>query len=233
MSPAGPLPPGTRGHGIVPGSAGGLAHGQASIGDHGSAVCSASAVRRFAASANASRGGSEGLRVGHHRVRRQMRLMAFGRSTGLVRSHEPEDPFGPVSRANQALALARIARSSRNRRFSRRSRRNSSRFAVVLSSLRRPSSRFAWAAQLRIDCADGSNSRASWSGPGPDPPSAAGTVPGTGSFFSTSWVPPPPRMRCPPNGVKLNRGLDLGIVGTSSSKGCSVHETGASSHFPR
>ncbi len=97
----------------------------------------------------------------HSRRRRDPEL-------GLVRSHEPEDPFGPVSRANQTVAFARISRSSRNRRTSRRRRRNSWRSAVVVPSWRRPSSRSAWATQLRIDCAEGSNSRARWSGLRPD-----------------------------------------------------------------
>ena len=50
-------------------------------------------------------------------------------------------------------------------RISRRRRLSSSRSAVVRPSARRPSSRSACATQLRIACADGSNSFASSSGP--------------------------------------------------------------------
>ena len=68
--------------------------------------------------------------------------------------------------------------------------------AVVIPSSRRPSSRSAWITQLRIDCADGSHSRASWSGLRPDRTS------------STIW-----RRNSAGYG-----GLDRGIVDTSSSK---------------
>ena len=108
---------------------------------------------------------------------------------GLAPPVEPEDPFGPVSRANQGVAFARISRSSR-------SRRSSSRSAVVSPSARRPSSRSAWATQLRMDCAEGSNSQASWSGLRPD--RTRSTI---CCRYSAGY-----------------RGLDLGIVGTSSSK---------------
>lgn len=91
------------------------------------------------------------------------------REVGLVRVHEPEDPDGrtPVSRANQAVARERISRSSFSCRFSRRSRTSSSRSTAVrpgsagggLAS-RRPSLRSASATQLRMACAEGSNSRA-------------------------------------------------------------------------
>lgn len=113
-----------------------------------------------------------------------------------MRSHEPEDPFRSVSRANQAVALARISRSSRSLRTSRRSRRNSSRSAVVVPSLRRPSSRSACLTQLRIDCAEGSNSRARWSGLRPD--RTRSTI---CCRYSAGYG-----------------GLDLGVVGTSSYK---------------
>ena len=83
---------------------------------------------------------------------------------GLIRSHEPVDLPGTVSRANQAVAFAKMFRSSRSRRFSRRRRRSSSRSAVLGPSARCPSSRSACTTQLRIACADGSNSRASSSG---------------------------------------------------------------------
>ena len=86
--------------------------------------------------------------------------------TGPVLAHEWE-PFGgitSVSRANQAAAFERISRSNLSWRFSRRRRLSSSRSAVVRPSPRRPSSRSARATQLRIACADGSNSFASSSG---------------------------------------------------------------------
>ena len=54
--------------------------------------------------------------------------------------------------------------SSRTRRISRRRRRSSSCSAVLSPSARRPSSRSACTTQLRIACADGSNSRAKSSG---------------------------------------------------------------------
>ena len=82
----------------------------------------------------------------------------------LVVAHEPE-PFAGiafVSRANQAAAFERISRSSRSWRFSRRSRQSSSRSAVV--RLPRPASLSLCATQFLIDCAVGSNSRASSSG---------------------------------------------------------------------
>jgi len=115
---------------------------------------------------------------------------------GPVRAHEPEDLFRPVSRAYQAVACARISRSSRSLRTSRRSRRNSSRSAVVVPSRWRPSSRSACLTQLRIDCAEGSNSRARWSGLRPD--RTRSTI---CCRYSAGYG-----------------GLDLGIVGTSSSK---------------
>src|SRR5437667_3941658 len=65
---------------------------------------------------------------------------------------------------NQAAAFFRMSRSSRRTLFSRRSRRSSSRSSVVRPSWRWPSSRSAWATQLRIDCAVGSNFSASSSG---------------------------------------------------------------------
>ena len=88
------------------------------------------------------------------------------REAGLVRAHEFEDPDGiaPVSRANQAAARERISRSSRSCLFSRRSRANSSRSAAASPSpfsSRRPSLRSACATHWQIDCAVGSNSRAS------------------------------------------------------------------------
>ena len=88
--------------------------------------------------------------------------------TRLIRTHEPVDRPGPVSRAIQAVAVARILRSSRSRRFSRRSRRSSSRSSVRRPSLRSPASRSACATQLRIAWADGSNSRANSPGVRPD-----------------------------------------------------------------
>src|SRR5207244_12372986 len=88
------------------------------------------------------------------------------RMHGLVAPHELESFGGiePVSRANQAAAFFKISRSSRRTLFSRRSRRSSSRSSVVRPSWRWPSSRSAWATQLRIDCAVGSNFSASSSG---------------------------------------------------------------------
>jgi hypothetical protein len=52
---------------------------------------------------------------------------------GLVRAHEPVNPFGLalLSRANQAAAFARMSRSWRRRWFSRRRRPSSSRSALV------------------------------------------------------------------------------------------------------
>src|SRR5208283_1067801 len=83
--------------------------------------------------------------------------------TGLIRTHELErrDGTEPVSVANQDAAFDKISRSSRRVRFSRRRRPSSSRSAVVSPSLRRPSSRSAWATQLRIYCEVVWNSRAS------------------------------------------------------------------------
>ena len=88
--------------------------------------------------------------------------------TRLIRTHEPVDLPGRVSRANQAVAFANISRSSRSRRFSRRSRRSSSRSSVRSPSLRTPASRSASATQVRIACDDGSNSRVRSSGVRPD-----------------------------------------------------------------
>jgi hypothetical protein len=93
------------------------------------------------------------------------------RILGLVGSHESEDLGGidPVSRANQAAAFARISCSSRSRRFSRRNRSNSSRSAAVkaASALSCPAPPLC-RTQLRIDSADGSNSRDSSSAVRPD-----------------------------------------------------------------
>ena len=85
----------------------------------------------------------------------------YGIST-LIRLHESEDFPGiePVSRANQAAAFDKISRSIRSCRFSLRRRTSSLRSSVVNPSLRLPSSRSAWATQLWIDCAMGSNSLA-------------------------------------------------------------------------
>ncbi len=131
---------------------------------------------------------------------------------GPVRAHEPEDLFRPVSRAYQAVAFARISRSSRSLRTSRRSRRNSSRSAVVVPSRWRPSSRSACLTQLRIDCAEGSNSRARWSGLRPD--RTRSTI---CCRYSAGYG-----------------GLDLGIVGTSSCYKDEVSaKTGASSGHSR
>jgi hypothetical protein len=78
----------------------------------------------------------------------------------LIRLHESEDLSGiePVSRANQAAAFDKISRSMRNCRFSRRKRTSSLRSSVVNPSLCLPSSRSAWATQLWIYWAVGSNS---------------------------------------------------------------------------
>ena len=116
---------------------------------------------------------------------------------GLIRSHEPVDLPGTVSRANQAVAFAKMSRSSRSRRFSRRRRRSSSRSAVLGPSPRRPSSRSACTTQLRIACAVGSNSRDNSSGLRP------------ARTNSTIW-----RRNSGAYG-----GLDLGMVDTSSPKG--------------
>jgi hypothetical protein len=81
----------------------------------------------------------------------------------LVIAHEPE-PFAGiafVSRANQAAAFERISRSSRSWRFSRRRRQSSSRSAVVRPPFPRPALRSLCATQFLIDCAVGSNARAS------------------------------------------------------------------------
>jgi hypothetical protein len=74
-----------------------------------------------------------------------------------------------LSRANQAAAFDRISRSSLSWRFSRLSRLSSSRSAVVRPPplLRRPASRSVRPTQFLIDCAVGSNSRASSSGERP------------------------------------------------------------------
>jgi len=120
------------------------------------------------------------------------------REHGPILSYELEDFGGTesVSRANQAAAFFRISRSTRNWRFSRRRLSSSSRSDDVRPSCRRPSSRSAWATQLRIVWAEGSNSRASFSGLLP-----ARTI-------STIWL----RNSC------AYGGLDLGIVNSSSKK---------------
>ena len=110
---------------------------------------------------------------------------------GLIRSHELEDFSGtePVSRANQAAAFARISRSCRSWRFSRRSRWSSFRSCVVRPSSRRPSSRSACSTQLRIVCADGSNSRPAppaFAQLAPARPAAAATPAGTVASISAS-----------------------------------------------
>jgi hypothetical protein len=86
-----------------------------------------------------------------------------------VIAHEPEPFVGLVfvSRANQAAAFERISRSSLSWRFSRRNRLSSSRSAVVRPPSLRPELRSDWASQFLIDCAVGSNSRASSSGERP------------------------------------------------------------------
>src|SRR5262249_37829480 len=94
---------------------------------------------------------------------------AGNRIVRLVIAHELE-PFRGivfVSRANQAAAFDRISRSSLSWRFSRRSRLSSSRSAVVRPPSPRPALRSHWANQFLIDCAVGSNSRASSSGERP------------------------------------------------------------------
>ena len=116
---------------------------------------------------------------------------------GPIRSHEPVDLPGPVSRANQAVAFAKVSRSSRSRRISRRRRRISSRSAVLGPSPRRPSSRSACTTQLRIACAVGSNSRDNSSALRP------------ARTNSTIW--------CRNSGAY--GGLDLGMVDPSSPKG--------------
>ena len=66
---------------------------------------------------------------------------------GLIHFHEPEDflEIGSLSRANQAAAFANISRSTLSCLFSLRNFRSSARSTVVRPSLRRPSSRSAWA----------------------------------------------------------------------------------------
>src|SRR6185437_10118750 len=80
---------------------------------------------------------------------------------GLIRSHEFESLSGVewVSRANQAVAFAKISRLSL--RFSRRSLRSSSRSTLLSTSSRWPASAWACATQLRMVCAEHSNSLAS------------------------------------------------------------------------
>src|SRR5512145_2166431 len=92
------------------------------------------------------------------------------RKLGLVRRYEPEDFLGVVSasRANQAVAFARISRSTLSLRLSLRRRPSSSRSSLVRTSWRLPPLASACATQLRIVCADGSNSFASASGLRPD-----------------------------------------------------------------
>ncbi len=88
-------------------------------------------------------------------------------------------PRSPV--ANQAAARERMSRSSRNCLFSRRSRASSSRSAALSHQPAPPvgpPALSACATQMPIDCAVGSNSRASSSGRaqhGPDQPSGGGT----------------------------------------------------------
>ena len=81
------------------------------------------------------------------------------------------------SEPGQAAAFERISRSSRSWRFSRRSRQSSSRSAVVRPPLPRPALLSLCATQFLIDCAVGSNSRASSSGVRPARPDS-----GTWSF---------------------------------------------------
>src|SRR6516164_8242237 len=94
---------------------------------------------------------------------------AGNRIVRLVIAHELEPFCGIVfvSRANQAAAFDRISRSSLSWRFSRRNRLSSSRSAVVRPPSPRPASRSHCATQFLIDCAVGSNSRASSSGERP------------------------------------------------------------------
>ena len=99
--------------------------------------------------------------------------------------------------APQASSVSARLEEARNRRFSRRRRRSSSRSAVLGPSPRRPSSRSACTAQLRIACAVGSNSRDNSSGLRP------------ARTNSTIW-----RRNSGAYG-----GLDLGMVDTSSPKG--------------
>jgi DNA replication protein DnaC len=69
------------------------------------------------------------------------------------------------ARTTDLVQRLQVARSWR---FSRRRRLSSSRSGVVRPSSRRPSSRSACATHLRIACAEGSNSLASFSGERPD-----------------------------------------------------------------
>src|SRR5262249_51901846 len=88
---------------------------------------------------------------------------AGNRIVRLVIAHELE-PFRGivfVSRANQAAAFDRISRSSLSSRLS------SSRSAVVRPPSPRPALRSHCPNQFLIDCAVGSNSRASSSGDRP------------------------------------------------------------------
>ena len=87
-------------------------------------------------------------------------------SDRIVHLHEPEEPDGimPTSLANQAAGVFKISRSSRSCFFSRRSRCRSSRSTLGSPSGPKSCSRSAWRTQLRMACAEGSNSRDSSSG---------------------------------------------------------------------
>ena len=125
----------------------------------------------------------------------------------LIRSDEPVELPGPVSRANQAVAFAKMSRASRRRGISRRTRRSSSRSAVLGPSPRRPSSRSAGTTQLRSACAVGSNSRDNSSGLRPARTNSTIWRRNSGAYGGLDWstfgrqvkrhspwsIPPPPK----------------------------------------
>lgn len=92
------------------------------------------------------------------------------REVGLGRAHEPEDPPGPLSRANQGRRLCQDGALRAHAWFSRRSLAGSFRSGPVTPpSLQAPPTRSACRTQFQIDCAVGSNSRQSSSRVRPDP----------------------------------------------------------------
>ena len=117
----------------------------------------------------------------------------------------------PVSRANQAVACSNIARSSRSSRTSRRSRRHSSSSKLVNPSFRRPSSRSAWRAQIRIAEVEHSNSRVSSPGVRPARTEATRRSSDAGTLARTAVVSSTPgellcaMFGCPPKPGQLRR----------------------------
>ncbi len=132
---------------------------------------------------------------------------------GPVRSHEPEDPFGPVSRANQAVALPvspalPAAGDSHGAGAAAPTAPLSSgrQRAVLRPGPPASPSCGSTALKARTRRRVGPGSART----GPDPPSAAGTLPGTGILILASWIPPPQRTSCPRNRGKLTRlGVDF------------------------